>query len=74
MFKHENARINVLGKAPHIVTDFGEGDVLPGEDERGAPLFEFIAIGALVRLMADAAIQLSPTHRPRSLCTMFGHE
>ena len=31
-------RINVLGRAPHIVTDFGEGDVLPGEDERSAAI------------------------------------
>jgi hypothetical protein len=38
MFKHENARINVLGRAPHIITDFGEGDVLPGEDERAAAI------------------------------------
>jgi hypothetical protein len=31
-------RINVLGRAPHIVTDFGEGDVLSGEDERAAAI------------------------------------
>jgi hypothetical protein len=38
MFKHENARINVLGVAPRIVTDFGDAEVLPGEDERAAAI------------------------------------
>lgn len=37
-FKHTNARINVLGRAPHIVTDFGEDDLRSGEDERAAAL------------------------------------
>ena len=38
MYQHKNARINVLGVAPHIVTDFGETELMEGEDERSAAI------------------------------------
>ena len=31
-------KINVLGRAPHIGTDFGKTDVLAHEDERAAAI------------------------------------